>query len=260
MSAATLRLAVRMRLTQALLAAVGMGLVILMVGALFPAVGGSIGKLDLPDGVTDLLGGADYGTLTGWLRSEIGAVYGPLVIAGVAIAAAAGLTAGEEEEGILGLVLAHPVSRRALILAKAAAVGVVVVVVAGGTLVGLLAGVAIGGGGIAVGDLCALVVHLAFFGLTLGALALLLAAVTGRRAVAFGGAAAYGVFSFLVNGFAPLVGALDWLKYTSAFHFYADNDPIANGIDVGDLAVLALVTAALTAAAAVGFGRRDLRA
>ena len=48
-------------------AAVGMALVILMVGALFPAVGGSIGKLDLPEGVTELLGGADYGTIAGWM-------------------------------------------------------------------------------------------------------------------------------------------------------------------------------------------------
>src|SRR3954451_10772225 len=30
--------------------------------------------LDLPEGVADLLGGADYGTITGWIRSEIGAV------------------------------------------------------------------------------------------------------------------------------------------------------------------------------------------
>jgi hypothetical protein len=58
-----------------------MALVILMVGALFPAVGDSIGKLDLPEGVTTLLGGADYGTITGWMRSEIAAVYGPLVVA-----------------------------------------------------------------------------------------------------------------------------------------------------------------------------------
>ena len=78
-----------------------MVLVIVMVGALFPAVGGSIGKLDLPEGVTELLGGADYGTLAGWMRSEIGAVYGPLVIAAVAITAAAALTAGEEEAGIM---------------------------------------------------------------------------------------------------------------------------------------------------------------
>src|SRR5439155_13463829 len=67
------RLAVRLRLPATALTALGMALVVLMVGALFPAVGGSIGKLHLPKGVAELLGGADYGTIAGWMRSEIGA-------------------------------------------------------------------------------------------------------------------------------------------------------------------------------------------
>ena len=45
----------------------------------------------MPEGVADLLGGADYGTITGWMRSEIGAIYGPLVIAASAITAAVAL-------------------------------------------------------------------------------------------------------------------------------------------------------------------------
>ena len=120
MNVPTLQLSLRLAARTTLSAAIGMALVILMVGALFPAVGGSIGKLDLPEGVADLLGGADYGSLTGWMRSEIGAVYGPLVVAATAITAAAGSTAGEEQDGILGLVLAHPVDRSRLIVAKAA--------------------------------------------------------------------------------------------------------------------------------------------
>ena len=55
------------------------------VGALFPAVGRTIGKLNVPKGVAKLLGGADYGTITGWFRSEIGSIYGPLVIGALAI-------------------------------------------------------------------------------------------------------------------------------------------------------------------------------
>src|SRR6187551_3724365 len=109
MSAPALTLALRLRIVSTALTALGMALVILIVGALFPAVGGSIGKLDLPQGVADLLGGADYGTITGWMRSEIGAVYGPLVVAAIAITAASGSMAGEEEDGILGLTLAYPV-------------------------------------------------------------------------------------------------------------------------------------------------------
>ena len=259
MSAATFRMAVRLRIRSTASAAAGMALVILMVGALFPAVGDSIGKLDLPEGVSQLLGGADYGTLAGWMRSEIGAIYGPLVIAAVAIAAAAGSTAGEEEDGILGLVLAHPLGRSDLILAKAGAVAVGVLVVALGTWIGLIVGVAVGGGGVGLGDLGALSLHLAFFGFTAGALAPAIAGTTGRRAIAAGGAAAFMVLGFLINGFAPLVDRLGWLKYLSPFYYYAGHDPIGNGIDVGDLIVLGSVSVALTALAVIGFNRRDLR-
>jgi hypothetical protein len=179
-------MAVRLRIRSTVLTALGMASVILMVGALFPAVGDSIGKLDLPKGVSELLGGADYGTITGWMRSEIGAVYGPLVIAATAITAAAGSTAGEEESGILGLVLAQPIGRSRLVLEKAGAVAIGVLVIAGGTWLGLVVGVAVAGGGIPLGHQAALAVHLAFFGFTNGAVALALAGITGRRAVAAG--------------------------------------------------------------------------
>jgi ABC-2 type transport system permease protein len=259
MSFPTVQLALRLRMVSTLITAAGMVAVIVMVGALFPAVGDSIGKLDLPEGVSELLGGADYGTLTGWMRSEIGAVYGPLVIAAVAITSAAALTAGEEEDRILPLVLAHPVTRGALVLAKAVAVAVAVLLIALGTLVGLVAGVAIGGGGAPVGHLAALAIHLVFFGLTMGALSLAVAAATGRKGVAIGAASAFGVLSFLINGFAPLVGGLTWLKYLSPFYYYAGSDPIGTGVDLSHLAVLAIATAALTATAVWLFPRRDVR-
>ena len=130
----------RLKMLQTLLSALGMALVIVMVGALFPAVGDSIGKLDLPEGVTTLLGGADYGTITGWMRSEIGAVYGPLLVAYTGISVATGSTAGEEEAGILALIARAPDRALAPGLAKAAAVAVSVGLVALGTFLGLVVG------------------------------------------------------------------------------------------------------------------------
>jgi ABC-2 type transport system permease protein len=259
MRAPTFWMAVMLRMRSVVLTSLGMAAVILMVGALFPAVGDSIGKLDLPKGVAELLGGADYATIRGWMRSEIGAVYGPLVIGAIAITGAAGATAGEEEAGILGLVLAHPIARSRLMLEKAGAVAAHVGIVALGTFAGLVAGVAVAGGGIATGDTAALALHLAFFGLVTGAVALALAGATGRRAVAAGGAAAFGVLGFLINGFAPLVDGVTWLKYASPFYYYAGHDPLANGVDLSDLAVLAAATAVLIAVAALTFGRRDVR-
>jgi ABC-2 type transport system permease protein len=258
-STVAFRMAVRLRLLSSALTALGMAVVIVMVGALFPSVGDSIGRLDLPEGVTELLGGADYGTIAGWMRSEIGAVYGPLVVAATAITCAVGSTAAEEEEGILGLTLAYPIGRSRLLLAKAGAASVCVALVAAGTLLGLLIGVAVAGGGISVGHLVALAVHLAFFGWVIGALALALAAATGRKSIASAGAAGVALVGFLVNGFAPLVDGLTWLKYLSPFFYYTGHDPLGHGADLGDLAVLGAAALVLTAFAAASFERRDLR-
>lgn len=254
------RITLRLRLMGTVSAAVGLIAVMLAVGALFPAVGHTIGKLDVPTSVANLLGGADYATITGWFRSEIAVIYAPLVIAALAITGASGATAGEEEDRILALVLAHPIRRSRVVAAKAAAIALIVVVIACAVWVGLIVGVAAGGGGISLGHISALAVQLAFFGFATGAVALALGAGTGRRALATGIAAAVAILGWLVNSFAPLVSPIAWLKYLTLFYYYSSHDPLTRGVGVTGLVVLALVTAALTATAIVSFDHRDLRA
>jgi ABC-2 type transport system permease protein len=254
-----IRIALRLRVVGTVSTAIGLVVMLIAVGALFPAVGHSIGTLDVPKGVANLLGGADYGTITGWFRGEIGDVYAPFVIAALAIASAAGMTGGEEEDRILALVLAYPVRRSRLVLAKAAAVALIVLAVAFAVWIGLLAGVAAGGGGITVAHITALSIQLAFLGCAVGAVALALGAATGRRGLAGGGAAAVTALGWLVSGFAPLVGAIAWLKYLTLFYYYAGHDPLAHGVGVPGLVVLGLVSLVLTGAAMLAFERRDLR-
>ena len=260
MSWPTLTLTFRLRLVSTASGAIGLFAVLLAVGALFPAVGHTIGRLNIPKGVSDLLGGANYGTITGWYTSEIGSIYGPLVIAGLAIVGATAATAGEEEDRILGLVLAHPIRRSHLVAAKAAAIAGVVVIIAIATWAGLIAGVAIAGGGISIAHISAFAVQLAFFGFSAGAVAIALGAGTGRRSLASGGAAAVAIIGWLINGFAPLVGAIAWLKYLSLFYWYGGHDPLSRGLDVGGLIVLGALALLLTALGMAGLERRDLRA
>jgi len=256
----TTRLTLRLRLLSTASAAAGLIAVMAAVGALFPAVGHTIGRINVPKSVLNLLGGGDYGTITGWFRSEIAAIYGPLVIGALAITGASAITAGEEEDGILGLVMAHPIRRSRLVASKAAGIGAVVLIIAFAMWLGLIVGVALGGGGISIGHMAALAVQLAFFGLATGAVAIALGAGTGRRSTATGVAAAVAVVGWLINSFAPLVSGIGWLKYISLFYYYAGSDPLTRGVDIVGLIVLGAVTAVLTAIAMAGIDRRDLRA
>lgn len=255
----TFALALRMRLPIALTAGAGLIAVMVAVGALFPAVGHTIGALHVPRSVANLLGGADYGTVTGWFRSEIGAIYGPLLVGALAITGAAATIAGEEEDRILDLILAYPVGRSSLVLAKAGADACIVLVLAACAWLGLLAGVAVAGGGVALGHMIALAVQLAFFGFAVGAVSVCAAAATGRRALASGIASGIAVLGWLINSFAPLVGGLGWLKYLSLYYYYAGHDPLTRGVGLPGLAVLAAVAAGLVGAGMVAIGRRDLR-
>ena len=252
-------LALRLRTPAALAAGIGLIAIMAAVGALFPAVGHTIGALHVPKGVANLLGGADYGTVSGWFGSEIGSIYGPLVVGALAITAASATIAGEEEDHILSLVLSYPVTRARMVAAKAAATACVVAIVSFSTWIGLIVGVAAAGGGVSLAHMAALAVQLAFFGIACGALAVAVAAATGRRGLATGVASSVAILSWLINSFAPLVSGLGWLKYLSLYHYYADNDPLTHGIDVGGLVVLAAVSATLVGAGMWLVGRRDLR-
>jgi ABC-2 type transport system permease protein len=256
----TSTLTLRLRLSGTLSAAVGLIAVMAAVGALFPAVGHTIGTINVPKSVANLLGGGDYGTITGWFRSEIGAIYGPLVIGALAITGASAATAGEEEERILALVLAHPIRRSRLIASKATAIGGIVLIIALATWAGLIIGVALAGGGITIAHMAALAVQLAFFGFATGAVAIALGAATGRRSLTTGVAAGVGIVGWLINSFVPLLSAISWLKYLSPYYYYAGQDPLTRGVDIPGIVVLGVVTVLLTALAMVGIDRRDLRA
>lgn len=260
MTQATVGLELRLRAKVVLAAAVALVVMCVAVGALFPSLGATIGKLNLPKGVAGLLGGADYSTLAGWLKSEIVSILGPVIVAGVAISSAAATTAGEEQDRITGLLLAHPVRRSRLLLAKAGAIAAATALLGLATFAGLLAAVAAAGGGLGAGGLAAQSLHLVFLGLVFGALALAIGAASAERTLATGGSAAVAATMFLVNGFAPVLPAISWLKYLTVFHYYSAHDPLTRGVDVGDLAVLAGLTAALVALAIAAFQRRDIRA
>jgi ABC-2 type transport system permease protein len=79
----------------------------------------------------------------------------------------------------------------------------------------------------------------------------------GRRALAAAAAAGLAIAGFLINSLSSLAERLKPWRSLTLFYQYAGNDPLRNGLDVGDAALLAFA-AAMALAALVAFHRRDL--
>lgn len=242
------------------------GLVAMMM-AVYPSVrdNPALNKLvqDYPEALKAFIafgGSVDYVSGAGYLGSELFSFMVPLLFAIAAIGSGAGAIAGEEERGTLELLLSQPVTRRSVatqkLAAMAAEVGALIVVL---WLV-LWAGVVLTGMDISGWELLAASLTAGALGLAFGAIAFLVGAATGRKALAIGLAAAAAVASYLVNALAALVSALEPLQKLSPFYHYAIGDPLRQGIAPSHLLVLFGVAAVAAVCGVVAFDRRDLHA
>ena len=175
-----------------------------------------------------------------------------------AVTAGSNAVAGEEERGTLDLLLSLPVSRARVVLEK---LGALVVEVAGLGLVLWLAlwiGVRAAGMDVAAAHLAGATASAVLLALAYGAIALLLGAATGRRALAAGVAGAAAVAAYLVNSLAPLVGALEGVQRASPFYHYAAGDPLRHALSAGHAGVLLGITVVAGLLAVPALARRDV--
>jgi ABC-2 type transport system permease protein len=240
------------------------GLVALMV-SVFPTVhdNPSLNKLveDYPQALKAFIafgGQVDYTSPAGYLGSELFSFMVPLLLMIAAIGAGAGTIAGEEERGTLELLLANPISRRRLVLEKAAAMTAEVLALGVVLLLSLWIGALLVGMDISLAHLTAATLSAVVLAIAYGAIALLLGAATGRRALAIGVSAAAAVAAYLVNGLAPLVDGLEVPRKLSPFYHYAAGDPLRHGLAASHSLVLLAIATAATLLAPAAFARRDI--
>ena len=201
----------------------------------------------------------DFGTAAGYLGAELFSLVVPLLLLIAAIGSGARALAGEEEAGTLDLLLANPVSRTRLSLEKLGVVFVEMLFLAAVLWLSLWASAAIFDLAVSGVHLLAAVATSAFLALAFGAVATAIGAATGRRVVAITTCAALALASYLINALAPLVGAIESIRWVSPWYHYASADPLRRGIDVGHVVVLVAIVIAAGVALPVVFGRRDLR-
>ncbi len=212
----------------------------------------------LPTALRSIYGQADFSTGSGYLSSALFNLMVPLLFLIYGITQGANAIAGEEDRRTLDLLLANPVSRTSVLLAKFAAIcaaliglGVVLwlTLLIGGNLVQL---------NVPLGNLAAATLSGVLLGGAASALTLAVGAATGNRGVSLGIGAAVLFAGYLLQTLAASIPELaDWQKL-SPFYYYSHHQPLINGLSLGNAAVL-IVAAGICLAVAVGlFTRRDL--
>jgi ABC-2 type transport system permease protein len=253
------RLDLRLRRRSAIGYAAGMALYTLIVVALYPSFKNST-SLDSLSGSTAAALFGVTGKLTsssGWLNGNIYGNFFPLVMLLMTIGYGAACLAGQDEDGILALIVALPMRRRAILCQKLYAMAVQALLLAASTT----ACVVIGRGfqlTISAGDAVAIAVSLTLMGLDFGLVTMAIGAFTGRRGSALGIASALAAASYLLSSLASTISAIRPGRYLSLFYWSVGNDQIARGVSVGDFAVLVVVGLCALATAVIAFRRADL--
>ncbi len=214
---------------------------------------------ELPEVFLALMGipeGADVASLgVGVMYS----FYGAMTLAGLAVSMGSASVAGEERDGTIGLLLGNPKSRTNVLISKAASM---VLLVGLGSLglwgaAPLLAGILdVNMGAMQIGPFA---LHLFVNALFYGFLAMAIGAWTGKRGLASGVSAGIMALGFVAVGIFPIIEGWENVAKVFPWYYFDNGQPVINGIQWGDLAVLMGAVVVLAAFALVGVNRRDLR-
>ncbi len=204
-------------------------------------------------------GGGSMSTAEGFYEAETYGLMVPISVIVVTAVIGSRALAGEEQNRTMGLLLANPIKRSRVVLEKFLAMVVYALAVGFATFAGVWLGSLAGGLGIDPLNIAAASVLGTLVGLVFGSLSLALSAATGRVRVAVFGTVGAALAFHLVNSFASLNDNLAAWAKVSPFAYYLNTHPLKTGMDWGNAAVLAGLSAVLVGSAVVLFQRRDLR-
>lgn len=242
---------------------VGVIALVVLTLAFYPTIHDQAAQLnksfgDLSNSALALFGGTDFFSPVGYLNSQLIYLMLPLLLAILGIGLGSSLIGREESEGTIELLLARPVSRTKLLLAKALGGGLdlLFVTVVGSAVTILMCEIV--NIGIPLGNIVAACFACFMLVLTFSSLAFLLAATGRGRAAALGIAVVYAMGGYII---ASLATTVHWLKTPSLifpYHYYRSADILNGTFDWSSIAFFAAFSAACIILAWISFRRRDI--
>lgn len=213
---------------------------------------------NLPEFMTEMFSLDEIGTPEGYLNGELFTLTGPLLLLIFAIGLATDTTAGEEERGTLDLLMAHPVTRRSVVVQKGAGLLAGLGIIEVTLLVTLLVSSPLFGLDVPAVKVVAALVSQFLLAAAFGLFALALGATSGNKGLSRGVSAGAAVLAYLLSALAPISDAVEPWRVLSPVYHGAGYEPLFNGLGWSHVAVLVALTACGAAAAAFGFDRREI--
>lgn len=239
---------------------IGVSVLVALIAALWPSVRdmnleGFLGAY--PEVFRELFNIESIATGPGFLNAELFSIILPALFIIYAVGRGARLVAGEEEGGTLDLLVVTPVSRRRLLVEKAAGLAVGVTVLGGILFVVLVLssaafGIELGSGPSAVAALA-----MVLLGIEHGWLSLAVGAATGRRVTALAVAGSVAVAGYLLFALGAIVDVVEPWRPLSPFTHALEAGPLNGGVPM-KFALMPLAALAFLAAAVPLFAWRSL--
>lgn len=243
---------------------IGLASLVVLTVAFWPLFRDSTGISDaidqLPSGLVDAFGLADFGTPAGFLRGNLYEFFLPLLLAIAAVATANSLTASEEDSGRLEVYLAQPVTRRSVFIGRTIAATVWVVVMTVLILVAQLLSDAIFDLRIDTSLVVSTIVLCGLLALLFGASALAIAGWLPRPSLVLAVGIAASVALYLASALFPLSDTLAPLSDLSPWKWALGGDPLVNTTEAWRYLALVVPAIILAVIGLAGFVRRDVRA
>ncbi|MBM7843292.1 ABC transporter permease subunit [Herpetosiphon giganteus] len=206
-------------------------------------------------GVTDV---ANLTTPAGYIQGRLFGFMLPLIVMIFTIGLGSRVIAGEEEARTLDLILAHPIRRSTIVWQSFAALCVLSLAMGLITWLSLWLGVLLLDMQIGASELGAASFNMSLMALCFGAIALLIGAATGKRALSMAVATILAVIGYFANSLASVIDWLVPLQKLSPFYYADYNQPLKHGFHYLPFLVLGSVIVLCGFAAVKLFERRDV--
>ena len=245
---------------------VAMILLVIAVGASYPAIRESAGGLEdlmesLPEGLNDLLGAsAGITSPVGYLNSQFYSNVFPILLMVLGVGLAGWTIAGAEKDGTLEPLLANPVARSRVALGRYVGLVIVLgVVTAVSTAVLIVFRDPFQLTELDVDNLVAVGVASFLLALLFASLTYAVGAATGRKGLAVAVGAGLAAATYVLFGLAAFVDVFDSVRWISPWSWFLDPSPLVEGWTWSSIGLPLLVIAPAVILGTAWFTRRDLR-